>query len=215
MYGSATDSYDFAEEMLINDLKEFKEGLNDAQVQKQLQQLHEDSRAYVDVSRSDLWFSVDVPQVFSGEDCTATPDNTYLKGIYVGSYLPQLSLAEAQLHWNACHGGMARQFIKMLPYKQYSQGHRIESKITDQLKTMLGAGFENRERALGQAEAWIDRRIVPSLQGPEVERMMRMLVTDISLFVEPENSHMFATKEHVILDRPVITEPIPTLFNAD
>ena len=215
MYGSAADSYDFAEEMLINDLEEFKEGLNDAEVQKVLLQLHEDSRAYVDVSRSDIWFSVDVPQVFSGDDCTATPDNTYLKGIYVGSYLPQLSLAEAQLHWNACHGGMARQFIKMLPYKQYSQGHRIESKITDQLKTMLGAGFENRERALGQAEAWIDRRIVPSLQGPEVERMMRMLVNDISLFVEPENSHMFATKEHVILDRPVITEPIPTLFNAD
>ena len=45
--------------------------------------------------------------------------------------------------------------------------------------------------------------------------MMRMLVTDISLFVEPEISHMFATKEHVIHSRPVITEPIPTLFNAD
>jgi hypothetical protein len=126
MYGSATDAYDFAEEMLINDLEEFKEGLNDAEIQKQLLQLHEDSRAYVDVSRSDIWFSVDVPQVFTGEECTATPDNTYLKGIYVGSYLPQLSLAEAQLHWNACHGGMARQFIKMLPYNQYSQGHRIE-----------------------------------------------------------------------------------------
>ena len=215
MYGSATDAYDFAEEMLINDLEEFKAGLNDADVQKQLQQLHEDSRAYVDVSRSDIWFSVDVPQVFTGEDCTATPDNTYLKAIYVGSYLPKLSLAEAQLHWNACHGGMARQFIKMLPYKQYSQGHRIESKITDQLKTILGAGFEDRERALGQAEAWIDRRIVPSLQGPEVDRMMRMLVTDISLFVDTEISHMFATKEHVIHSRPLITEPIPTLFNAD
>jgi hypothetical protein len=201
--------------MLINDLEEFKEGLNDAEIQKQLLQLHEDSRAYVDVSRSDIWFSVDVPQVFTGEECTATPDNTYLKGIYVGSYLPQLSLAEAQLHWNACHGGMARQFIKMLPYNQYSQGHRIESKVIDQLKTLLGAGFENRERALGQAEAWIDRRIVPSLQGAEVDRMMRMLVTDISLFVEPENSHMFATKEHVIHSRPIITEPIPTLFNAD
>ena len=215
MYGSATDAYDFVEEILINDLEAFKEGLGDAEVQKVLLQLHEESHAYVDVSRSDLWFSVDVPQVFSGEDCTATPDNTYLKPFYVGSYLPQLSMAEAQLHWNACHGGMARQFIKMLPYKQYSQGHRIESKITDQLKTILGAGFEDRERALGQAEAWIDRRIVPSLQGPEVERMMRMLVNDISLFVEPENSHMFATKEHVILDRPVITEPIPTLFSAD
>jgi hypothetical protein len=215
MYGSATDSYDFVEEMVINDHEEFKNGLNDADVQKLLLQLHEDSRAYVNVSRSGFWFSIDVPQVFTGEDCTATPDNTYLKAFYVGSYLPHLSMAGAQLHWNACHGGMARQFIKMLPYKKYIQGHRIESKIADQLNNILGAGFENRERVLGQAEAWIDRRIVPSLQGPEVERMMRMLVKDISLFVDTENAHMFATKEHVILDRPVITEPIPTLFNAD
>ena len=36
MYGSAADAYDFAEEMLINDLEEFKAGLNDAEVQKQL-----------------------------------------------------------------------------------------------------------------------------------------------------------------------------------
>jgi hypothetical protein len=45
--------------------------------------------------------------------------------------------------------------------------------------------------------------------------MMRMLVQDISLFTDTARGHMFATKEHVILDRPVITEPIPTLFNAD
>jgi hypothetical protein len=215
MYGSATDSYDFVEEMVINDLEDFKEALNDTEVQELLLHLHEESSAYVDVSRSDFWFSVDVPQVFTGEDCTATTDNTYLKAFYVGSHLPHLSMAGAQLHWNACHGGMARQFIKMLPYKQYIQGHRIESKITDQLDNILGAGFENRERVLGQAEAWIDRRTVPSLQGPEVERMMRMLVNDISLFVDVENAHMFATKEHVILNRPVITEPIPTLFSAD
>ena len=215
MYGTATDSYDFVDQMVINDLEEFKKGLHDVEIQKELQQLHEASSAYVNVPRSDCWFSVDTPQVFTGEDCTATLENTNSKVFYTGSYLPHLSMGEAQLHWNACHGGMARQFIKMLPYKQYIQGHRIESDVADQLKELLGGGFEDKDRVLGQAEAWIDRRIIPSLQGPEVERMMAMLVKDISLFTDAKTAYMFATKEHVILDRPVITDPIPTLFNAN
>ena len=215
MYGSATDSYDFVDQMVINDLEVFKKGLDDAEIQEGLKRLHEDSKAYVDLGRSDVWFSIDVPQVFTGEECTATLESTDLKVFYVGSYHDNLSMAEAQLHWNACHGGMARQFIKMLPYKQYIQGHKIESKVADVLTDLLGGGFENRERVLGQAEARIDRRIVPSLQGPEVERMMGMLVTDIGLFVDKKKANMFATKEHVIFHRPVITGAVPTLFNAD
>lgn len=215
MYGSATDSYDFVDQMVINDLEEFKKGLDDPEIQKELKQLHEKSRAYVDIGRSDIWFSIDVPQVFAGEACTATLESTDLKVFYLGSYHDHLSMGEAQLHWNACHGGMARQFIKMLPYKQYIQGHKIDSKVADSFANLLGGGFENRERVMGQAEAWIDRRIVPSLRGPEVERMMGMLVTDIGLFVDTKNANMFATKEHVIFNRPVITDSIPTLFNAD
>jgi hypothetical protein len=215
MYGTASDCYDFVDEMVINDLEDFKKGLVDNDVSGALKRLHEESGACIDVSRSDAWFSIDVPQLYAAEDCTATWENTTLKFFYTGSYHPHLSMAEAQLHWNACHGSMARQFAEMLPYKRYIQGFHIESKVMDDLQNVLGGGFENVERRLGQAEAWMDRRIVPSLQGPEVERMMRMLVQDISLFTDTARGHMFATKEHVILDRPVITEPIPTLFNAD
>ena len=172
----------------------------------------------MEVGSSDCWFSIDVPQVFTGQDCTATMESTNLKVFNTGLYLPHLSLAEAQLHWNACHGSMARQFIKILPYMkyiQYIQGHKIESEVADNFRNLLGGGFENRERILGQAEGYIDRRIVPSLQGPEAERMMGMLVQDIALFVDIKRTNILAAKEHVLLDRPIITEPIPTLFNAD
>ena len=110
---------------------------------------------------------------------------------------------------------MARQFVDFLPYRKYVQGHRIESRVCDQLKAALGTEFENIDAMIGQAEAWIDRRIVPTLQGPETDRMMQMLVQDIALFVDAGASRIFATKEHRILDRTVITEPIPSLFNAD
>jgi hypothetical protein len=215
MYGTAGDAYDFVDQMVINDLAEFKAGVADGNAQGALKALTEDSGAYVDFSRSDYWFSIDVPQVFTPSDCTATWNNTYLKGFYVPHRHPHLSLAQAQLHWNSCHGAMARQFVEFLPYERYIQGHRIESEVIDQFKSMLGAAFEDIEAIIGQAEAWIDRRIVPSLQGPEVERMMGMLVEDIALFVDAGKSHIFATKEHVILNQPVITEPIPSLFNAD
>ena len=87
--------------------------------------------------------------------------------------------------------------------------------MCDDLKAHLGGEFENIDAMIGQAEAWIDRRVVPSLQGPETDRMMAMLVKDIALFVDAGISHIFATKEHRILDRPVITEPVPSLFSAN
>lgn len=169
----------------------------------------------MDVSRSNCYFTADVPQVFSGEDCTATPDSMNLKAIYAASALPRVSLQEAQLHWNACHGAMARQFVKMLPYRQYIQAMRHESKVLDEFRALLGDGFESLDGRIGHAEAWLDRRIVPTLQGPEVARMMGMLAEDISLFVDAKRGAVFVTKEHVVLSRPVITEPIPTLFDLD
>lgn len=45
--------------------------------------------------------------------------------------------------------------------------------------------------------------------------MMRMLLDDINLFVDPKKSHYPGTNEHIILNRPVITEPVRTLFNLD
>ena len=110
---------------------------------------------------------------------------------------------------------MARQFAEFLPYDKYIQGHRLKSTLIDQMKEMYGVSFEDRPNLVGQAEAWIDRCVVPSLAGPEVERMMGMLVEDIALFVNASESHMFTCKEHVMHSEPIITSPLPTLFSGD
>jgi hypothetical protein len=215
MYGTPSDAYDFVDQMVINGLKDFKSGLAKEDVQAALKAKYDSEADYVDFSRSDFWFTVDVAQIFPRTDITATWNNTYLKAFMVGKYHPKLSLSEAQLHWNACHGGMARQFAEFLPYDKYIQGHRLESPVIDQMKNLSGIAFENRQNICGQAEAWIDRRIVPSLNGPEVERMMGMLVEDISLFVDASKAHMFAGKEHVMHSTPIITSPLPTLFSGN
>ena len=215
IYNTAADSYDFIDQMVINDLAVFKQGMAEADTVAALKSLFESSVEFIDVARSDYWFSIELPQVFPGDPCRATWENTLLKVFYVPRHHARLSLQQAQLHWNSCHGAMAREFVEFLPYVKYVQGHRIESKVCDEMKRTLGAEFENIDLMIGQAEAWIDRRVLPSLQGPEVERMMGMLVEDIALFVESTVSHIFATKEHVFLDQPLLVGKVPALFDAD
>jgi hypothetical protein len=215
MYGTAKDSYDFVDQMIIGDLASFKEALVSPDVQEQLKALHAQTSEMLDNSRSDYWFSIDVPQLFPRHEVKATWQNTHLKTFYVPRRLPHLGLQETQLHWNSCHGGMARQFAQFLPYDKYVQGHRIESSVINQFKTLLGDDFENESSIIGQAEAWLDRRTVPSLQGPEVDRMMAMLVQDIALVVDGATSHIFVAKEHTVFEKAVIKEPIPLLLNAD
>jgi len=215
MYGTSSDAYDFVDQMVINDIEDFRAGLNDPETTSAVQSLYEISARFMEQSRSDLWFSADVAQIFPREAVTATWDNTHLKVYYVPRHLKKLTLQEAQFHWNTCHGAMARQFATFLPYDKYIQGHRVPSQLVDALKAKLGGDFENLDSIIGQAEAWIDRRIMPSLSGPEVEKMMRMLIVDIDLFVNAASSHIFATKEFVIHNSQLITEPVPSLFNAD
>lgn len=217
MYGTASDAYDFVDQMVIGDLKDYKNALAVTDVQALLKALHERSSNYVDFSRSDYWFSVDIPQLYprNAEHIRALPNNTYLKIFYVPRRLDSLSLQEAQLHWNNCHGALARQYSEFLIYEKYVQGHRMESGVTRQLKNLLGTDFENVDSIIGQAEGWLDRRELVGLAGPEVEDMMRMLVADIDLLVVPLESHIFATKEHVILSRRIINEPLPSLFNME
>jgi len=215
LYGTASDSYDFVDQMLINDLDDFKIAMADPEVAEAFKSLFQESLNYIEPNRSNFWFTVDIPQLLSRESFYSSTENTHLKAIYIGFHRDELTLSGAQLHWNACHGGMARQYSAMLPYDQYIQAHHIPSKVADKLKYFLGEDFPSADTIIGQAEVWIDRRVVPSLQGPETERMLRLLAEDISLFAKPSQGHIFATKEHVLFSRSLINEVLPTLFSAD
>ena len=215
MYGTASDAYDFVDQYVIGDLVDFKNGLADEGVRDALVSAHGAASEYVDSSRSDFWFSIDVPQIFPREEVVATPDNAYVKIYYVPRRRPELSLDEALLHWNSCHGGLARQYASILPYDKYLQGHRHESAVCDELKDLLGGGFEDEKSIIGQAEAWLERGVFAGLDGPEVGDMSRKLLEDIDLFVTPSSSHIFATKEHIILNRQIVTDAVPSLFGLD
>ena len=214
-YGTATDAYDFVDQMFINDLAAFKTGLANAGTKTALMSLHEREQEYVDQSRSDYWFSIEIPQIVQDDRCRATAENPLLKGFYILHRKEHLSIEEAQLHWRACHGSMARQFQEMLPFRKYVQGHLIESRVCAEIKSLLGGKFESSEAKMGQAEIWMDRRAIPGPQGPEAVRMMRLLVEDIALFAEPHLSHTFVGKEHVVLDRLRVPDRIPQLFTAN
>lgn len=215
MYGTASDCYDMVDHMEINDFDVFKTGLESKSTQKKIRDLHELCSEYLNFERSDYWFTNDVAQVFSREKVTATWTNTHLKIFYVPRRHPHVSLEGALLHWNACHGALARQFVDFLPYDKYFQAHKIESPHTDKFKALTGAKYENISSIIGQAEAWLDRHTFPRLVGPEVERMFSMLGVDIDLFVDAPDSHIFAAKEFTMLDQEVIIEPVPSLFSLD
>jgi hypothetical protein len=215
IYGTPEDTYDFVDQWVIGDLADMKRGLTLENVREAIQGWAKEESPFVDFSRSDIWMTVDVPQLFPRNDIEASWENTYLKAIMVASYRPELTMTGAQLHWNACHGALARQFASFLPYDKYIQAHRLESAVLDDLKGLMGAAFEERLCVMGQAEVWMDRRAAANLSGPEADRMMQMLVEDISLFVQLENAHLFAGKEHVMHSEPIITPPLPKLFSAD
>ena len=77
MYGTAEDAYDFVDQMAIGDLTAFASGLDNGEVAGLLQQLQEVSTAYVDFSRSDYWFSIELPQVFQPQSIRATWETAF------------------------------------------------------------------------------------------------------------------------------------------
>ncbi|MFK7734213.1 MAG: EthD domain-containing protein, partial [Pseudomonadales bacterium] len=211
LYGTASDSYDFVDQLLINDLADFKRAMASEDVANRFKALYEESLEYIESSRSDFWITVDIPQLLPRQPVCSSTENTHLKGIYIGPHRDELTLQQAQLHWNACHGGMARQYSTILPYDQYIQAHRMPSQVVDDLKQFLGGDFQNNDAIIGHAEVWLDRRIAPTLQGPEIERMLALLVEDIGQFAKPEEGHIFAVKEHVLISRSLINDTLPRL----
>ena len=61
----------------------------------------------------------------------------------------------------------------------------------------------------GHAEIWFNRYEFAQAAGPEIDAGFALAVDDCKLFIDLPNSVFFVAKEHVLVDRPVVTEPIP------
>ena len=62
---------------------------------------------------------------------------------------------------------------------------------------------------IGNAEVWLDRRDLANLAGPEVDEAFRLLVEDISFFVDVPRSTTFVAKEHIVVDKKITVPPLP------
>jgi hypothetical protein len=161
----------------------------------------------VDFSRTSLWFGVDMPQINPPGEIVAREGSTIVKGYYVGRVVPSLSEEQAKFHWLTCHGPLARQYDQFLPYQRYIQVRAVDEPLAEALRAARG-GMEVFP-TIGNAEVWVDRRELASAAGPEVDEAFRLLVEDISYFVDVPRSTVFVAKEHVIVDKKITVPPLP------
>jgi len=198
IYGTGGEPYDGVAELWWKSPQDLAEALGTSEGQQGAAELLEDERRFVDFSRSSLWFGVDMPQINPPGEIVAREGSTIVKGYYVGRIVPHLSEEQAKFHWLTCHGPLARQYDQFLPYQRYIQ-----------VRAVAARGGMEVFPTIGNAEVWVDRRELGSAAGPEVDEAFRLLVEDISYFVDVPRSTVFVAKEHVIVDKKIIVPPLP------
>ena len=214
-YQTGPDLYDFVDQWHFNDIEALKNGSADPEVQAALDALYASEHSYIDAGRNNVMMQVDLAQFYPADAAGvfATTDSSYVKVMYCVRALPEINRQQAQLHWNACHGAVSRQDIEYSVIKKYIQGHAIDSTFVNQL--VAERGYEADQSFIGCAEGWIDVEQAPK-DFPEAEKaeVVAMSMDDITLFSDRERSQVFVSKEHVIIDKPVIVRPMPKFFSA-
>ncbi len=222
-FGTGPVRYDFVDHWIFNDIGDLRRGSATPRVQALMAEAYQDEDSMLDLAASNVQMSVDLVQFFpvDGNDVRATDDSPYYKIYYVVRVLPHITPAQAQLHWNACHGGESRQHIRYSSQKKYIQAHAIESTFVDELAAKRG--YEIDPTLIGHAEGWIDPNQSPrDVKPKDAERVNKMTMDDIDLFSDKARGCVFFTKEHYIIDEPVVRrtndgskdQPMPTFFSA-
>jgi hypothetical protein len=204
-YQTAPSRYDFVDHWVFNDINELRLGAKLPEVISLMQAANDSESEYVDHAHSNVQMSVDLPQFFpvDGNDVRATEDSPYLKIYYTVRVFPHLSRAQAQLHWNACHGAESRQHIRYSSQKKYIQAHAIDSTFVDRLSAECG--YDVDPTFIGHAEGWIDPDHGPkNIPEDEMARIVGMTMDDIDLFSDKSRGHVFFCKEHFVLDEPPV-----------
>jgi len=169
--------------------------------------LYEDEKKFIDLSRSMMYMGTDVPQINpTPENIIAAPNTPIVKFVSFLHQKPDVSFDATQLHWRMNHGPLVRQMGQTLRFQRYLQVHRYNTPIADGFRKMRGipdAPF------YGHAEIWFNRYEFAQAAGPEIDAGFALAVDDCKLFIDLPNSVFFVAKEHVLVDRPVVTEPIP------
>ena len=202
--------YDFIDHWVFNDIEELKAGVADEAVLTALRTIWRDEGNWIDFTQSHVSLTVDLAQFFpvDANEIRATPGSEYVKIYYPAFHYPHLSRAEAQLHWNACHGGESRQHIRYSKQKKYIQCHAIDATFVDWLEQHNG--YATKPDFIGHAEGWIDPNFVPSkASADDAAAIVSMTMDDIDLFSDKRLGCVFMAQEHFYLDKTVITRQDP------
>jgi hypothetical protein len=222
-YDVAPIRYDFVDHWEFNNIEELKKGSHLKTVQKLMQKAYDSEDKYVVVAVSNVQMNVDYAQFFPADanEVRATEGSSYKKIFYVIRIHDHLTRQQAQLHWNACHGGESRQHIHYSTQKKYIQAHAIDSTFVDELVTKRG--YEVDPMLIGQAEGWIDPLQAPAwVDQADAARISTMTIEDIDLFSNKKRGNVFFTREHYVLDEVVVTRSdredeksaMPSFFSA-
>ena len=222
-YQTGPLGYDFIDHWVFNDIDTLTEAANDKALIGELESVWAQENDWVDLQRSHTSMTVDLAQFFplDGNEVRATPESDYLKIYYPAHHYSHLTRAQAQLHWNACHGAESRQHIRYSRQKKYIQCHAIDSTFVDWLRDLRGYG--DQPCFIGHAEGWINPGFEPEAAGAEdAAEIVRMTMDDIDLFSDKTQGAVFMAQEHYILDQTVVTRtdpsdpsaPMPAFFSA-
>ena len=207
VYGTSSDLFDGVAEVWFND-PEDPNGPATTEAGKAAGKiLFEDEKKFIDMSRSLMYMGTDVPQINPVTDhMVAGPSTPMLKYTAFLWQKPDVSFAATQLHWRMNHGPLLRQSAQLFGFQRYIQVHRYNTAMADGFRKMRGIPDAP---VFGHAEVWLNRYDYNACAGPEIEAHFPVSSKEISTFIDLPKSVFFVAKEHVLVDRPVVTEPTP------
>jgi len=194
------EPYDGVAELWWNHENEVVEGVGGPEGQKAAEELLEDEKKFIDMSRSSIYWATEVPQINpTPENLVARVETPIIKLCFFGHIKPELSRDEGQLYWRMHHGPLVRSLAPAARIKRYLQVHGLETPLNDILREPRG---EMEEPFMGHAELWYDRlELAGAITTPEGARAMELMVEDESKFVDFKRSTLWVAKEHVFIDR--------------
>jgi len=165
------------------------------------QELLEDERKFIDLSRSALWLSMEVPQInpMPENGIVARTESAIVKAVYALRRLPGMSREACQRHWLMNHGGLARTYGAAMGFLRYIQSHTIEDAMNEALRETRGA----RETYDGLTEVWCNRyELAQVMNTPESEGLkgLNLCLEDEKKFIDFSRSAIWLAKEHVFVD---------------
>jgi hypothetical protein len=222
-YQTGPVCFDFVDHWIFNDIEDLRQGAADGVVQELMAEAYQSEDAWIDLPNSNVHMSTDLVQFFPADanEVRATQGSPFLKIYYHVRILPHLTRQQAQMHWNACHGGESRQHIRYSQQKKYIQSHAIDSTFVDNLVSKRG--YELDSTIIGHAEGWVGLNPLPNEFTEEEEaRIASMTMDDIDLFSDKKRGSVFFTTEHYVLDDTVVARPdkkrndrpMPAFFSA-